>query len=110
MTSSGELRGTVFADVTDNVEIPEQGTLSRVLYRDDQVRVVLFAFDRDQELTDHSADRPALIQVLSGRLEVKLGSDSSTIDSKSWVHMPARLNHAVRALEPSIMVLTLFST
>ena len=110
MISSNAPGGTVIADIAAEVQIPDQGTLSRVLYNDDQLRVVLFGFDRDQELTDHSSNRSALIQVVSGRLEIALGDEVSVIGPKSWVHMPPRLNHAVRALEPSVMLLTLLGS
>jgi quercetin dioxygenase-like cupin family protein len=98
---------TRYLDLAAEVEIPENGTLSRVLYSDDRVRLVVFAFDTGQELTDHAAGVPAIVQVISGRLELDLEGNTVEIDSHSWIHMPARLPHAVRALEPSVLVLTL---
>ncbi|NND03248.1 MAG: hypothetical protein HKN91_10715, partial [Acidimicrobiia bacterium] len=50
---------TVFRDLAAEVEIPTEGTLSKVIYKDDQVRLVLFAFDAGQELTEHTAAIPA---------------------------------------------------
>ena len=99
--------GTILADLTAEVEIPVNGTLSRVLYKDDHVRLVAFAFDTGQELTDHTAGVPAIIQVVFGELEISLEGVVSTIGPKSWVHMQAGLTHAVKALEPTVMVLTL---
>lgn len=98
---------TRYVDIAAELQVPENGTLSRVLHSDDQLRLVAFAFDTDQELTDHAAGVPVVIQVVSGRLELTLEGDSIEIDPRSWIHMPARLPHAVKALEPSIMVLTL---
>jgi len=98
---------TAFTDIAAEVEIPSDGTLSRVLYKDDAIRLVVFAFDADQELTEHTASRPALIQVIRGRLHLTLGDDEVTAAPGSWLRMPARLPHSVRALEPSIMLLTL---
>ena len=94
-------------DITAEVEVPPEGTLSRVLYKDDQIRVVAFAFDAGQELTDHTAAVPAVLQVLTGRLRVTLGDDVGEVGPRSWIHLPANLSHAVVALEPSIMLLTL---
>ena len=102
-----EVPPTVLSDILAEVEIPENGTLSRVLYKDDQVRMVAFAFDTGQELTDHTAGVAAIVQVVSGRFELSLDGDITEVDHRSWVHMPAHLPHAVRALEPSVMVLTL---
>ena len=98
---------SVLLDIVGEVEIPAAGTLSRVLYRDDQIRVVAFAFDQGQELTDHSAARPAIVQMVSGRIRLDLAGDPVELVPGSWVHMAAHLTHAVYALEPSVMLLTL---
>lgn len=100
-------RATVIADLAAEVEIPQDGTLSRVLYTDERIRVVVFAFDADQELTEHIAASPGVVEVLSGRLRLTLGADVVEAGPGSWTHMPARLPHSVLAREPSVMLLTL---
>ena len=97
----------VFFDVASEVEIPPEGTLSRVLYRDEQLRVVVFAFDEGQELSDHTAAKPAVVQVVSGRIRLDLEGDPVEVGPGSWVWMPAHLTHAVFAHEPTVMLLTL---
>ncbi len=101
---------SVFLDLADEVEIPVDGTLSRVLYRDDLIRVVVFAFDEGQELTDHTAAKPAIVQVVSGRIRLDLDGDPVELGPGSWVRMAAHLTHAVHALEPTVMLLTLLGT
>jgi quercetin dioxygenase-like cupin family protein len=98
---------TVFTDLAAEVEIPAEGTLSRVLYKDDSIRVVIFAFDTDQELTEHTASVDAVIQVVKGRLRLRLGDQTVETNPGSWVHMPAHLPHSVWALEPSVMLLSM---
>jgi len=98
---------TVLKSLLDEVEIPENGTLSRVVFNADGLRVVLFAFDTGEQLTDHAAAVPAVVQVVKGRLEMTLGDQKMEIDPGSWVHMDAHLIHALVALEPSVVILTL---
>ena len=98
---------TVLNDIASEVEIPPDGTLSRVLYQDGQVRLIVFAFDAGQELTEHTAASPAVVQVLRGRLHLTLRGEETTAGPGSWIHMPAQLPHSVRAEEPSVMLLTL---
>ena len=98
---------TVLENLLDEVEIQENGTLSRVVFNADGLRVVLFAFDTGEQLTDHSATVPAVGQVIKGRLEMTLGDQKMEIDRGSWVHMDAHLIHALVALEPSVVILTL---
>ncbi|MFA9566008.1 MAG: cupin, partial [Acidimicrobiales bacterium] len=66
---------TVFTDIAAEVEIPQDGTLSRVLYKDERIRLVVFAFDAGQELTEHTASVPAVIQVVRGRFDLTLGDE-----------------------------------
>lgn len=78
-----------------------------MLYRDDRLRVVGFAFDTGQELTEHSSALPVVIQVIRGRLAVTLGDEKTETAAGTWIHMPARLPHTVRAVEPTVMLLTM---
>ena len=97
-----------FESLAAQVEIPRDGTLSRVLYKDDKIRVVAFAFDVGQELTEHTAAVPALIQVITGRFRVTLGE--TVIEETGpgfWSHLPANLPHSVEALAPGVLLLTL---
>ena len=99
---------TVFTDVASQVEIPADGTLSRTLFADDRLRVVVFAFDQGQVLTEHTAGVPADIEVNRGRLRMTLGDQpGDEAVPGCWIHMPAHLPHSVLALEPSVMLLSM---
>ncbi len=92
------------------VEVPAVGTLSRTLHADGDVRVVVFGFAAGEELTEHTSTRPAVIQVLRGRLELTLAGARVMAEEGTWVHMGAGLRHAVRAETPAVMLLTLLTT
>ena len=98
---------TVIESLTGELEIPKDGTLSRVLYKDDDIRLVLFGFDTDQELTEHTAALPAIVQVITGRAKIGLGDREVTADPGTWIHMQAHQAHSVLALEPTVLLLTL---
>ncbi|MGC0400456.1 quercetin dioxygenase-like cupin family protein [Streptomyces sp. SAI-126] len=104
------MTATVITELTAELTVPEDGTLSRVLYRDDRLRVVGFAFAAGQELTEHTSALPVVIQVVSGRLDLVLGDEKTEATPGSWIHLPARLPHTVRATEPSVMLLTMLPT
>ncbi|MEU7244172.1 cupin domain-containing protein [Streptomyces sparsogenes] len=101
------MNATVIQDLAAELAPPEDGTLSRVLYRDDRLRVVGFAFAAGQELTEHTSALPVVIQVVQGRLDLVLGAEKTEATPGTWVHLPARLPHTVRATEPTIMLLTM---
>ena len=56
-------------DLLAEVEVPEEGTLSRVVYKDDRLRLVVFAFDTGQELTEHRSSSAAIVQVPKGNID-----------------------------------------
>jgi quercetin dioxygenase-like cupin family protein len=98
---------TVFTDLAAELPIPEDGTLSRTLFQDDQLRLVGFAFAEGQELTDHTSALAVVIQVVHGRLDLGLAGEQTELTTGGWVHLPARTTHSVRALEPTVMLLTM---
>ena len=81
--------------------------MSRTVMTAGGVRLVLFAFDAGQELSEHTAAMPVLLQVLDGSLTVSAGGRSVDLRPGGVVHLPARLPHAVIALEPSRLLLTM---
>ena len=89
--------------------MPAAGTLSRTLFQDDLVKVVVFGFAQGEELSEHTATRPAIIQVVRGELGLTLGDERVTAREGAWIHMSAGLRHAVSARVPSVMLLTLLS-
>jgi quercetin dioxygenase-like cupin family protein len=101
---------TVISDLADQLTVPEDGTLTRVLYRDDRLRVVGFAFAAGQELTEHTSALPVVIQVIRGRLDLVLGDEKTEALPGCWIHLPAGLPHSVRATEPTVMLLTMLPT
>ena len=106
-TDSEQPTMTDLADVTALVGLAPESTVSRTVMRAEGARLVLFAFDAGQELTEHTAAVPALLQVLSGHL--RIAADGRTVDLMPGgvVHLGARLPHGVVAVEPSIMLLTM---
>jgi quercetin dioxygenase-like cupin family protein len=98
---------TFLADLAREVELPHDGTFSRTLLNDDRVKIVLFGFSAGQELSEHTATMPAVLQFVSGEAAVKLGTDWHDARPGSFVHMPAGLPHAIRTKAPTVMLLIL---
>src|SRR4026208_2167459 len=82
-----------------------QGIASRVLARTAAGNITLFAFDAGEELSEHTAPFDALILTLSGALTPTLGGRAVGTAPQTMVRMPANVPHAVRATEPSRMLL-----
>ena len=98
---------TFLQDVASRVPVPTDGTLSRVVFSNDRIRAVAFAFDTGQELTEHTASVPVVLQTLSGELEIAVASDELVLRPGDWLELDADVPHSVVAREPSVLLLTL---
>jgi len=94
-------------DVTGAVDIQPRSVVSKVIHRDEEVDVTVFGFDVGEGLTEHTASRTAIVQVVSGRL--RLTVDGEELDARAgfWLRMSAGAPHALEAAEPTIMLLTM---
>jgi quercetin dioxygenase-like cupin family protein len=99
----------VIEDVVNSIEIPKDGTLSRTIHRDDNVKIVLFGFAAGQELSQHTASVPATIEILRGDVRITLDGDEKELSGGSWIFMGANLPHAVYAKTDTVMLLTMLT-
>ena len=86
-------------------EISADSIISRALYSDERLKVVLFGFAAGQELSEHTSAYPAVLHFLSGEASVMLGSESKLAGPGTWIHMPPRLPHRIEAQTPVVMLL-----
>jgi quercetin dioxygenase-like cupin family protein len=101
---------THILDLAAAAEPPEDGTLSRTIYQDDRIKAVVFGFGAGQELSEHTAAKPAILCFMQGEGTVGLGDETRPFQAGTWVHMPAHLKHAIRAATPSVMLLVLLKS
>jgi quercetin dioxygenase-like cupin family protein len=96
---------TYIADLAAQAAAPADGILSRTVLADGRVKAVLFGFAPGQELSEHTASVPAVLQFVSGEAEVGLGDETRPAGPGTWIHMPAGLKHAIRARTPVVVML-----
>jgi quercetin dioxygenase-like cupin family protein len=98
---------TFISDLSREIDIPRDGILSRILRKDGQVNVTLFAFDAGQELSEHTAASPAIVQILQGEADLTIAGEARVGSPGTWIYMPARMPHSLIARTPVIMLLLL---
>ncbi len=94
-------------NVVEETSVPKGGILSRTIFSGHGMKIVAFAFDTDQELSEHTAAKPAIVQILSGSGILKMGSEETMVQAGSVAVMAANLPHSLKAHEPLKMFLTL---
>ena len=85
----------------------EGAVVSRTLVKRATGTVTLFAFDEEQELSEHTAEFDALVQVLDGQSEVTIARKPFLVNPGEVLLLPARQPHAVRAVTRFKMLLTM---
>ncbi|MCC6369244.1 MAG: cupin domain-containing protein [Bryobacterales bacterium] len=94
-------------DLAGHGQVPEQSILSSTLQNDDLSKVILFRFAAGQELSAHTAPFPAMIQIISGEVTLRLGEDVKEASGGAFAYMPPRLEHGIHAKTEAVMLLTL---
>lgn len=89
------------------VNYQDGSVVSRQITKADAGNVTLFAFDKDQELSEHTAPFDALVHVLDGSAEVTISRKPFTLQTGDAIIMPANEPHALKALTPFKMLLTM---
>lgn len=98
---------THILDLAQAADPPTDGILSRTIFQDEQLKAVAFGFAQGQELSEHTAAKPALLYFVKGEATLGLGGNVQEARAGTWVHMPAGLKHSIQARTPVVMLLVL---
>jgi quercetin dioxygenase-like cupin family protein len=81
--------------------------VSRQITKAEAGNVTLFAFDKEQGLSEHTAPYDALVHILEGEAEVTLSGQPFQLKSGDAIIMPADEPHALKAIQKFKMLLTM---
>lgn len=93
--------------MADLVAVTDDSTVSRTILSAQGVRVVLFSFDAGQELSEHTAAMPVVLQALDGRFTVTADGRTVTLVPGDLIHLGTRTPHSLVATEPGRLLLTM---
>ena len=85
----------------------EGAVVSRQITKAEAGNVTLFAFDKDQGLSEHTAPYDALVHVLEGQAEVTISGQPFQLNMGDAIIMPADEPHAMKAIQKFKMLLTM---
>ncbi len=97
-----------FLDLLQTCPIVSGATVSKPLLNLPEGKVVIFAMDAGQEISEHRAPFVTTVQVLEGRLRFGVGGVEREMAAPDWLVMPGDAPHRLAAIEPTRFVLTLF--
>jgi quercetin dioxygenase-like cupin family protein len=109
-TSAQALPPARAVDLAGLVDYADGSIVSRTLVDGDSGSLTLFAFDAGQGLSEHSAPFDAVVQVLDGEVQLRIGGEQVRACRGQAVLMPANVPHAVAAPVRFKMLLTMFES
>ncbi len=99
--------GSNLFKASEIIDYASGSVVSKVIVKRNGGNVTLFAFDKGQELSEHTAPFDALVQVLEGEAEIILDKKSFRVQEGESIIMPADVPHAVSAAVSFKMQLTM---
>ena len=94
-------------NLMDMIDYQEGSVVSRTVLDKDAGTVTLFAFDKGQGLSEHTAPYDALVCIIDGQAEITISGNPIALKTGDMVIMPADQPHALRATERFKMLLTM---
>ena len=93
--------------LVDLIAYQEGAVVSRTLIDKEAGTVTIFAFDKDQGLSEHTAPYDAMVQVLEGEVNVFISGKPTLVKQGEITIMPANKPHALTAVSMFKMLLTM---
>ena len=100
------LKGIPF-NLEMHIEYADGSVVSKTLIKKDIGNITLFAFDKKEGLSEHTAPFDAVVYILDGQAEITVGDKTSTVKAGEMLIMPANISHALHAEEKFKMLLVM---
>ena len=106
MSEKSDIKGKAF-NLEQFVDYADGSVVSKTLLKKDIGNVTLFAFDKGQGLSEHTAPFDAVVYILDGQAEVTIGGQAQIVSAGEMLIMPANIAHALHAKTPYKMLLVM---
>ena len=109
MDGSEFSKGTRFT-YESSINYAENAIVSKQILKKETGNISLFAFDKGEGLSEHTAPFDALVQVVEGSAEIIIDQETHTLTAGENIIMPANIPHALKAVEKFKMVLVMIKS
>lgn len=92
-------------NLADLIEYSTDSVVSKTILDKPAGTITLFAFDKGQKLSEHTAPYDAVVQILDGQAQLTIGGKQREVSSGEIIIMPGNVPHAVAADEKFKMLL-----
>ena len=93
--------------LSDLIKYQENAIVSSEIIKKDTGTVTVFAFDKNQGLSEHTAPFDALVNIIDGQAEVTISGEVFLVKEGEIIIMPANKPHSIKAVEKFKMLLVM---
>ena len=93
------------------IDYQKDSVVSKEIIKKELGTVTVFAFDKGQGLSEHSAPFDAMVQIIDGEAEITISGVKHTVKAGEMIIMPADEPHALHAVNcPNKMIITMIKS
>ncbi len=89
------------------VSYQDGSIVSRQILKKPNGNITLFAFDKEQSLTEHTSPFEAVVNIVEGEMEIKIGGEPHTVKEGEIIVLPPNVPHGLIAQQKTKMLLTM---
>lgn len=89
----------------DAVNYQNNSIVSKQILKKPNGNITLFAFDKDESLTEHSSPYEAVVYMVDGEMEITIGGKPYNVKAGEIIIMPPNVPHGLKAIVKTKMLL-----
>ncbi len=91
----------------DEINYQEGSVVSKQIIKKPNGNITLFAFDKGESLTEHTSPYQAVVYMVDGEMEIKIGGNPHNVKTGEIILLPENVPHGLIAIQKSKMLLTM---
>ena len=91
----------------NSIAYADKAVVSKHVLKTETGNISLFAFDKGEGLSEHTAPFDAVVYIVDGKADILINRQSNLLEAGETIIMPANIPHALTAIEKFKMVLTM---
>ena len=93
--------------LTDAIDYQDGTIVSKQILKKPNGNVTLFAFDKGEQLSEHTSPYEALVNIIDGEMEIRIDGNPYTVMTGELIVLPANVSHGLTATARAKMLLTM---
>ena len=94
-------------ELINEINYQNGSVVSKQIIKKPNGNITLFAFDKDESLTEHSSPYEAVVYMVDGEMEIRIGGNPYDVKAGEIIVLPSNVPHGLKATQKSKMILTM---